>query len=376
MSDSAIKYFTDRQMLYFLSSLPEVGNKTIFKIYENIKPLENLLFLSGENIKGLSRISDKAVYIIKQNSAKAEEVIKGLEALEKRDIGFCCFFEEEYPHKLQEIEDKPASLYFVGDLSNEALKRPSVAIVGSRANSNYGKEMARFISGELTKRGVDIVSGMAYGVDAYAHRTALKNGGRTYAVLGCGINICYPRENIDIFEQIRESRAGAVLSEFPLQTPPLAANFPGRNRIISALSDIVIVVEARVKSGSLITASCALEQGKEVYAVPGRLCDTLSQGCNRLIADGAGILTSIDDIIESLGLLRDKKIPLSEKNHNTLANNEKMVYSCLDLTPKYLEDIIQETELDYAQVIGILLDLELRGFVKQVSGNYYVKSCD
>ena len=161
-----------------------------------------------------------------------------------------------------------------------------------------------------------------------------------------------------------------------MQTPPLASNFPGRNRIISALSDIVIVVEARVKSGSLITASCALEQGKEVYAVPGRLCDTLSQGCNRLIADGAGILTSIDDIIESLGLLRDKKLPLSEKNHNTLANNEKMVYSCLDLTPKYLEDIIQETELDYAQVIGILLDLELRGFVKQVSGNYYVKSCD
>ena len=157
---------------------------------------------------------------------------------------------------------------------------------------------------------------------------------------------------------------------------PRSYNFPMRNRIISALSDLVIVIEAKLKSGSLITATCALEQGKEVYALPGRFTDAFSKGCNRLILDGAGIITSIDDIIESLGLIREKSLPLIEKNYNTLANNEKIVYSCLDFTPKHLEYIIEKTGLTYSEVISIILELEMRGFIKQISGNYYAKSCD
>lgn len=373
MEDRKINY-TNRQMLYFLNNIPNIGNRSILKLSKNIDSLEKILSIKNEEL--IQFIGADKIESIRQNQNKIDKILLGLEELEERDIKFICYFEDEYPEKLTYIENKPVCLYVLGELNRNMFSRPTVAIVGSRASSSYGKEMAKFISSNLSKNGIDIVSGMAYGIDAISHREAMRNFARTYAVLGCGINICYPKENIDIYEEIKETKKGAIISEFPLFMKPLTCNFPMRNRIIAGLADLIIVVEARIKSGSLITASHALEQGKEVYAVPGRLTDSFSRGCNKLIFDGASILTSIEDIIESLGLERDKKLPFIEKNYNTLANNDKMVYSCLDLTPKHLENIIEKTGLEYSEVISIVLDLEMRGYIKQISGNYYIKSCD
>ena len=368
--------YTDRQMIYFLNNIEGIGNRNILKIYDKIRPLEKILYMKNEEILDVVNIAPFRLEDIREQQGKMEKMLEDMDKLKDRNIKFITFLDEDYPDKLLYIDNKPVCLYVIGEIDKYMFNAPTVAIVGSRATSNYGREMTRYIASSLANSGIDIVSGMAYGVDSLAHEEALKEGVRTYAVLGCGINICYPKENMHIYEAIKNTKRGAIISEFPLSMEPRSYNFPMRNRIISALSDLVIVIEAKLKSGSLITATCALEQGKEVYALPGRFTDAFSKGCNRLILDGAGIITSIDDIIESLGLIREKSLPLIEKNYNTLANNEKIVYSCLDFTPKHLEYIIEKTGLTYSEVISIILELEMRGFIKQISGNYYAKSCD
>ncbi len=371
----ANREYTDKELIYFLINIKNIGNRSILKIYENINPISKIFYMKEDEIATISKISLRQAYEIKYNLKNINIILAQMYELKKRNIELVYFFDKNYPIRLKNIDNKPVCLYTMGDINKLMYNNASVAIVGARCTSEYGKEMASYISKELAKLNIDIVSGMAYGIDAIAHKAALENGTNTYAILGCGINICYPRENIDIYEKIINSKNGAVISEFPLDTSPLRANFPLRNRIISGLADLVIIIEAKHKSGSLITANFALEQGREVYALPGRITDRLSEGCNKLISDGAGIITCIDDIVESLGLKRNKKLPILGKKYNMLANNEKMVYSCLDLSPKHLEYVIEKTGLDYSQVIGIILDLELKGFIKQVSGNYYIKIC-
>ena len=193
---------------------------------------------------------------------------------------------KEYPERMMPFSDMPEGIYVKGRLPRD--DRPSAAIVGGRVCSAYGREQARRFAREMAASGVQIISGLASGIDAAAHEGALEGGGTTFAVLGCGVNICYPRENYPLMRKILGQKGG-VLSEFPPGERPLAWHFPQRNRLISALADLVLVVEARKKSGSLITADFALEQGKSVYALPGRVNDSLSEGSNRLIAQGAGI---------------------------------------------------------------------------------------
>ena len=189
-----------------------------------------------------------------------------------------------YPEKLKVLESPPAGLYVLGKLPDP--DRKTAAIVGARSCSVYGRRQARFFARALSARGIQIVSGLASGIDRAAHEGALEGGTQTFAVLGCGADVCYPRENFGIYRQIAQG-GGGILSEFEPGSRPLGWHFPRRNRIISGLADLVLVVEARARSGALITADCALEQGKTVYAVPGRLEDPLSEGCNRLIFQGA-----------------------------------------------------------------------------------------
>lgn len=220
---------------------------------------------------------------------------------------------------------------------------------------------------------MQIISGLARGIDGSAHKGAIDGGGRTFAVMGCGADICYPRQNEKLYQLMAEG-CGGIISEFPLGTPPYACNFPRRNRIISGLADLVLIIEAKSKSGSLITAGCALEQGKIVYALPGRVGDVLSEGCNRLIADGAGVADCVESILDELKITDEEKKDFRPKSKISLASEEEMVYSCLDLQPKNIEEIFQEIPMDYRKILEILLKLELDGLIEEPEKNYYAKA--
>ena len=208
------------------------------------------------------------------------------------------------------------------------------------------------------------------------HRGALMEKGKTFAVLGCGVDICYPREHIGLYMDILE-QGGGILSEFPPGTPPLAVNFPLRNRIISGLSDVILIMEARERSGSLITADLALEQGKEVYALPGPVDSPLSTGCNRLIQQGAGVLLSAENLLNEWGIMPDNLCRKTEikpdKNKKTLESEDEWVYSCVGLYPKNVEHLVLETGLEIRKLMRVLVSLELQGYIKEVSKNYYIR---
>lgn len=274
-----------------------------------------------------------------------------------------------YPDKLRVLTDSPKGIYVKGNLPDP--KKPSVAIVGARMCSDYGQVQAYEIARYLSEHGVQIISGLARGIDGHAHQGALKGGTPTFAVLGCGLDTCYPRQHIGLWNQIQEEHGG-ILSEYPICTPPLKSYFPQRNRIISGLADLVVVIEAKKKSGSLITADCALEQGKTVYALPGRIWDELSYGCNYLIAQGAGILYSPECILEELHI--DKNRNKQEKINFSLACDLKLVYSGLGFEPKKLDDLSKELQIPSEKLAESLLKLELEGYIQQVRKNYYRKT--
>ena len=366
-----INNISDREAMFFLSSLSELGYASKRAIYENIKPLYSIFEMNFENLKMKVKLREKQIKAVLGLKIKLNELHEKYLSLDERKIKFILPFEDEYPKKLLDLRDYPFGIFVKGDIP---IQRKSVAIVGSRGASEYGLGMAKFIAQELAANDVDIISGMALGVDSMAHEGAVISKGKTYAVLGTGVNVCYPDSNFTLYNKLCNEGFGGVISEFPLGTNPLKFNFPIRNRIISGLADITVVIEARLKSGSLITATHAIEQGREVFALPGRITDCMSLGCNKLISDGAGIITSPTDILEALDLNVDKKIQVyNEKNANILAKNDKKVYSCLDLKPKYIDDIIKESALDISQVLSSLLLLELEGFIVQVSSNYYCK---
>lgn len=305
---------------------------------------------------------------------KSSDFRTDYEKMMEKDIRFVPFFAEEYPRRLGEITDCPYALYVKGSLPRETGKK--AAIIGARRCTPYGEKFAVDFGRALAAHGVDIISGMARGVDGMGHRGALLSGGRTYAVLGSGVDVCYPREHIGLYADILE-QGGGILSEQPPGTAPLAQNFPARNRIISGLSDVVLVMEAGRKSGSLITVDLALEQGKDIYALPGPVNSALSDGCNRLIRQGAGILLSPEDLLEEWGIAKNGTSQESKKkvkNEKMLESTEKLVYSCLGLYPKNLEQLVMETKLNIREVLEKLVSLELRGYVREISKNYYVIS--
>ena len=297
-----------------------------------------------------------------------EEIQKEWELLNEKGINFIYHKDTSYPEKMKQLVDHPLALFYKGRLPGE---EKAIAIVGSRIPTTYGTEMAAYFARELARNGVSIISGMAFGIDVAAHKGTLEVGGQTYGILGCGPDVVYPKENFYVYEQIVSQ--GGIISEYKPGEMPMSYRFPERNRIISGLSDGVLVVAAKAKSGSLITADQALEQGKDVYALPGRTIDVLSEGCNWLIREGAKIVTEPYHILDELFHLCENK----EKNHdiqdNLLDNREKIVYDCLSLDPKTIEDIINETNFTVSEVISILFRLELNGYVRQVVRNHYIK---
>lgn len=272
-----------------------------------------------------------------------------------------------YPERLQIHRGMPKGLYVLGRLPDP--DRRSVAIVGARRSSRYGDEVARTFARELAGEGIQIISGMAWGIDGMAHEGALEVGGDTFAVLGSGVDICYPAGHRKLYERLIEK--GGVLSEQPPGMPPKPGHFPARNRIISGLSDLVLVVEAREKSGSLITADLALEQGKDVFAVPGRIGDELSHGCLNLIRQGAGLADSPRVILEALGMETGQN---REQEKILLAKDENIVYSWIRLQPVSLDEIVKKTGMPVQKALSLLVGLELKGCIREIRKNDYVRT--
>jgi len=302
-----------------------------------------------------------------------ETLKKSYERAKMKDVKIVCRESPEYPERLKSIEMAPFVLYYFGELPKEEV--PTLAVIGARNCSVYGEEIAGSFAGQLAGCGIQIISGMARGIDSAAQRAAINERGSAYAVLGSGVDVCYPRENKLLYTCLQQN--GGVISEELPGTPPVSWNFPKRNRIISGLADAVFVVEARENSGSLITVSYALEQGKDIFAVPGRIYEKLTEGTNRLIQEGAYLVREPEDILLSFTekyseLFSKKSIKKTNPKKILLASKEKMVYACLSLRPKHMEELREETGMDLPELTSLLFDMEMKHYIKQPLKNYFI----
>ncbi len=352
---------------YWFANIKGISNQRKIKIRKYFQKIEELFYLDEWKMVALG-ITDKERMILIE-SIKSWNIEVEYEKLKERKIECVSYFDENYPEKLKAINSSPYMLYMKGKLPNP--KQKTVAIIGARSCSHYGAHMAKEYAEVLAKAGVQIVSGMARGIDSIGQRSALAVGGNSFAVLGCGVDYCYPKEHMDLYLNLIQQ--GGVISELPIGTVPLKQYFPARNRIISGLSDAILVMEAKERSGTLITTDMALEQGRDVYALPGPVNSQLSRGCNMLIKQGAEILLSPEELLADLGMLSVKALENSESTKNLLETSEKLVYSCLDLYPQNLEELIQKTRMSVPELLDNLVALELKGMIKEVSKNYYVR---
>lgn len=292
-----------------------------------------------------------------------------IEQCRANDIGFLLDYHEQYPRLLKEIADPPSVLFQMGQLC--AADSIAVAIVGTRHATRYGRRQAERIAAELARAGVTIVSGLARGIDTHAHRGALTAGGRTIAVLGSGLLEIYPRENEELAVAVKDH--GALLSEFPPRSLPMKGHFPRRNRLITGLTLGVIVVEAGQRSGALISARLATEQGRDVFAVPGPVDSRTSRGCHELLRDGAILVESADDVFEHLGPLvvptpREDGQVIRRPSELTLNDQEKTVLNAIDSGPTSIDQIVVTSGLPVHRVLSTISVLEMRRLVHRVSG--------
>lgn len=293
-----------------------------------------------------------------------------MEEIQKYQMHMVTWEDPEFPGRLKKLPGMPKKLYYVGNLPDPG--KPSAAVVGARLSSPYGRCQAFKYARTMAEYGVQIISGMAKGIDSEGHKGALETDTPTFAVLGSGVDVCYPASNRRLYQRILE-KGGGIISELPPGTKPQSWTFPARNRIISGLSDAVLVVEAKEQSGSLITANFALEHGNSVYAVPGAVTDELSRGCNKLIFDGAGIAYSPQIMLMEWGIQVENPPANIQKKKLGLAPDLDLVYSCLDLRPKNLDHIIRRTGFSAAKVCTILTELQLMGLVQE-NGRQYCRT--
>ena len=350
---------------------PGVGSILIKRLLDRFKTPEAVFRAPLKELLRIEGLGERVAGEIQKGPS--EKVVKReLSRLEKTGGKFVTLKDDDYPKRLKDIYDPPALLYLRGELRRK--DELAVAVVGSRKTSAYGREVTERIGRDLARHGVTVVSGMARGIDSVAHQGALQGGGRTIAVLGCGVDMIYPSENRNLFHQIIEQ--GAVLSEFPMGSPPEAGHFPRRNRIISGLSIGVVIVQASAESGSLITAGYALEQGREIFAVPGNIGAEGSRGTNRLIKEGAKLVESSEDILEEVLPQWRREGEMAQKGEDpvlTLTEAEKCLYGLLEETPLHIDALIRESQLDPGSVSSLLLNLELKGLISQWPGKCFSK---
>lgn len=320
-----------------------------------------------------------------QDSSILEKANAEIERLEKLNAQVITLEDDQYPDLLREIHDPPIALYVRGDLQ-KALERPALAVVGSRRCSTYGVNVAESLSRDLASHGLTIVSGLARGIDAGAHRGALETNGQTIAVVGTGLETTYPKEHKKLEEQIIAN--GAVVSEFPLGTPPLPQNFPYRNRILSGLCFGVLIVEASEHSGSLITARLAYEQGREVFAVPGNITSQTSFGPNFLIKDGAKLVQIWRDVVDELPReAKEKLFGIERPATSNAKSNVQPIFEAVDLSdgerkileilsvdvPAHIDQLLISSEMTSSDLMTALLGLEMKDRIRQLPGKSFIK---
>lgn len=387
---------TEAAYRYWLHNVQGIGEKTFKMLVEEMGGAKEVYNASEKRIERMlkqnsreSRIAEGKIKALLQ-SRKDWKVEEKYGQMAEKGISMVSIWDVEYPLRLKKIAGSPAVLYYMGKLPGE--ERTALAVIGARECSEYGVYTAKAFGKKIGEAGIDIISGMARGIDGISQRAALDAGGRSYAVLGCGADICYPASNSELYGQIRER--GGIISPFPPGTPPRKNLFPYRNRIVAGLSDGVLVIEARQKSGTWITVDMALEQGKDVYAVPGRITDRLSDGCNLLIQQGAGIALTPEDVISELAILRnregkrkapDERMPHQEKGKRTEAETaeetENKILDFLDFMPKSSDEILELTgkagiNMTLPQLLFELIQLCMEGKAGQVGGNYFVKKSE
>ncbi|SMC25220.1 DNA protecting protein DprA [Desulfacinum hydrothermale DSM 13146] len=355
---------------------PGLGARSMRRLLERFGSPEAVLRAGGrdlETVPGLRRQAKEAL----GRKRTLRPVEEEWEALRRRGWGIVCLDDDDYPQNLKTIPDPPPVLYVTGPLEPRDLV--AVAVVGSRFASPGGLLFTERLCADLARRGVTVVSGFAVGIDTAAHRGALKAGGRTIAVLGCGLDVIYPKPNRDLRSRI--AQGGALVSEFPLGTPPLAGHFPMRNRIISGLCLGVVVVEAADRSGSLITARLALEQGREVFAVPGMARHFRSSGPHRLLRQGAKLVESAEDILEEISPMVRPSWSLPESqpggegrgDDKELSEEAQRLLGLLCREPIHVDQICRNGSFSAARAMALLLELEMKGLVRQLPGKYFVR---
>lgn len=394
--------YSDREILYFLQTIPGFGRRTIRCLWNHFQTGMGLFEAGEEALKTLIKPVQVRAFLREREKQTPTERMK---ELQKKGIGYYSIFDWQYPKRLRVAADAPLALFVMGKLPPE--QKMTASVIGARYHSCYGERSAREYAALLAENGVGVVSGMAKGIDSIAQLSAIENNGTSYAVLGCGVDVCYPKESRRLYDMLPEH--GGIISEYVPGTVPQAGLFPQRNRIISALGDILLVMEAKEKSGTLITVDMALEQGKEIWALPGRTDDVLSLGCNRLIEQGAGILTGLTDFAKELEYMKEKYegetcgvrmqesrmsvTPRSETGENgtqhsqgrrsLLGSNqsviEKQILSLLSYAPLASEAVYEGLSKDgqapcsYQELSMLLVDLCVAQKIKQVSGGFYVR---
>jgi len=358
-----------------LALVPGLGAVGVGRLIRELGDPGQILAAGRERLLGVRGIRQSVADAIVHNPPLREAELE-LQRIRHHNFNLLTWNDSAYPALLREIYNPPMLLYVNGDV--ELLNRPSIAVVGSRAATSYGLKIGRRLGAELGGRGLNVVSGLALGVDAAAHAAALEAGGITVAVLGCGLDVPYPRRNLDLSRRIADR--GVIVSEYPLGTKPEAFRFPARNRIISGLTLGVVVVEAAKRSGSLITARLAMDEGREVFAIPGRVDSAASAGAHSLLQQGAKLVYKLDDILVELSAhLTDFKTTAQagQDKEDTitggmeLTTEERALMKILEPYPSHIDNIIDRAAAKAAKVQEILLMLELKGLVESLPGSQY-----
>ncbi|MDI6783195.1 MAG: DNA-processing protein DprA [bacterium] len=360
----------DIRFWLILRAIVEIGDIRFRYLIDRFGSPEAVLRASLSALSEVKGIDRKiAQGIIEQKRTLDPE--KEIAVAKQHNVDIVTYLDPEYPSNLKTIFDYPSILYIQGKLVPEDAQ--AIAIIGSRRATTYGALTARKLAQDLVCAGVTVVSGFARGIDTEAHLGAIESHGRNIAVLGSGIDICYPRENKGLRDKIIQS--GAIISEFPLGIPPDAPNFPRRNRIISGLSLGVVIVEASDKSGALLTAGHALDQNRLVFAVPGNVTAATSRGTNKLIQQGAKLVTEANDILVEIGLMVERKPDPAKliPAYDGLPVEQKKIVEVLSAEPMHVDQISALTQLAPAQLAQYLLELELKGFIREVAGKRFVR---
>lgn len=351
-------HFMDYRLWMILLDISNNQKIQLIKKYKSEKNIyDNFESIINEDYKLFNKFNKCKNYNLTNQISLLTEKLK------KNNIKFIVTTDEEYPPSLLCYEDRPYVLFYKGNIA--LLKSTMVSFVGARKCTNYGIEVAKILTNELVSNNITIISGGAKGIDSVAHKTAILGNGNTIAVLGCGIDICYPKENVSLFKEIEKK--GLIISEFLPGTPPFAYNFPRRNRIISGLSKLTIVIEASKKSGSLITARLAAEQGKDVMVVPGSIFSNESKGCNNLISEGALVFAEMEDLYVALNL------NVNTKNNKSDSLVERKILKVIEDEPKHIDYIENHCTFDREVLINVLFEMQMKKQIICLPGNYYAK---